>query len=328
MTLLRAVPFLVLTSLLTPTLFSASEAQAEIVERIVAVIGNDVITLSELNELVDALHGPSLQAIDDLEVRVTRKKELQKMMLDQLIDQRLLTQQYNKLQLTANEQDVDRVVEAICKQNNITLDVLVAELERQGMTLPQYRDQMRQHVLQTKFVEQQIRPKVSISEEDLKNLYTQKTGEVQADETFELEGVLINLTRSAGPEAIEQSRKQAKQVREKLQAGASTEEVARAFSDGSVTDIGNMGTFRQGELMEELEKAAIVLKEKDVSEPVESAQGIYLVRMVKRGKQSNVKPFAEVREQLYRRLYDQQVEELMQTFIKNTRRETHVELML
>jgi peptidyl-prolyl cis-trans isomerase SurA len=324
MKLLRALPFL----LLSPAFFSSDVAQAEIVERIVAIIGNDVITLTELNELVDALHGPSLAAIDDLEVRANRKKEVQKMMLDQLIDQRLLTQQYSKLQLAATEQDVDRLVDAICKQNNITLDVLVGELERQGMSLPQYRDQMRQHVLQTKFVEQQIRPKVSISEEDLKNLYTQKTGEVQADETFELEGVLVNLTRSAGPESIEQARKQARQVREKLQSGLSTDEVARGFSDGSVMNIGNMGTFRQGELMEELEQAAMTLQEKQVSEPVESANGIYLVRMVKRGKQSNVKPFAEVREQLYRRLYDQQVEELMQTFIKNTRRETHVELML
>lgn len=303
-------------------------ARAEVVERIVAVVGNDVITLTELNELVNTMHGSTLAAITELPARQAQRKELQRALLDQMIEQRLMTQQYSKLSITASEQDVDRVVDAILKQNNITMDVLTQELDRQGLSMAQYRDQMRQHVLQTRFIEQQIRPKVNITEEDIKNLYTQKTGEVEAEEVTELAGVIVTVPRGGGPEAVEQSRKQASQVAEAFKGGKTPDELAQQAADGSIVSLGNMGSFRKGELMAELDTALVGLKAGEVTTPVESAQGLYILKVISKGKQSAVKPYAELRDQLYRRLYDQQVELHVQAFLRTARKETHVEVLL
>jgi len=315
---------LMMVTLVTPV----APARAEVVERIVAVVGNDVITLSELNELVTTMHGSTLAAISDVPARQAQRKELQRALLDQMIEQRLMTQQYSKLSITASEQDVDRVVDAILKQNNITMDVLTQELDRQGLSMAQYRDQMRQHVLQTRFIEQQIRPKVNITEEDIKNLYTQKTGEVEAEEVTELAGVIVTMPRGGGPEAVEQSRKQARQVAEAFKSGKSADELAQQAADGSVVSLGNMGSFRKGELMAELDVALAGLKTGDVTTPVESAQGLYILKVISKGKQSDVKPYAELRDQLYRRLYDQQVELHVQAFLRTARKETHVDVLL
>lgn len=314
--------------LLLSPLVPVPRAQAEVVERIVAVVGNEVITLSELNELVDTMHGPTLAAIPEKDARLTQRKELQRALLDQMVDQRLMTQQYNKLQITAAETDIDRVIESILKQNNITLEVLTSEVQRQGLTMAQYRDQMRQHVLSSRFVEQQIRPKISITEEDIKNLYTQRIGEVDGEEVLEISGVLVTRAQGGGPEAVEQSKKQAARVQEQLKAGTSPDDIAKQSGDGTVVSLGNMGSFRKGELMPEIDAAIFTLNQGDVSSPVESAQGLYILKVLTKGKQTSVKPYAEVRDQLYRRLYDQQTELQMGAFLRNARKETHVESLL
>lgn len=317
-----------LPELLTSTSGPQFGLKAEVVERVVAVVGNEVITLSELNELVNAMHGQTLAAISDLQARSAQRRELQKTLLDQMIEQRLMTQQYTKLNITASEQDVDRVVEAILKQNNITIDVLTSELDRQGLSMSQYRDQMRQHVLQTRFIEQQIRPKVNITEEDIKNLYTQKIGEVQGEEVAELTGIVVGIPRGGGPEAVEQSRKQAKAMADALRSGKTPDELALAAADGSVISLGSMGSFRKGELMAELDAAIAPLKTGEVTDPVESAQGLYIIKVINKGVQTSVKPYAELRDQLYRRLYDQQTELHVQAFLRTARKETHVEVLL
>lgn len=315
-----ALPLSVVTPL-TP-------AHAEIVERIAAVVGNDVITLSEVDELVNAVHQQTLEGISDSSERLLKRQGLRLTTVEQMIDQRLLVQQYTRLQISATEQDIDRVVEAICKQNNITEDVLLAELARQGMSLSEYRDQMRQHVLQTRFIEQQIRPKVSITEEDVKKLYLQKVAELGGADVVELTGVLIAVARSGGPEAIQQSQKNAEQARALLEQGMTPDDVAKKFTDGSVTSLGQMGSFKQGELMEPLDSAAFGLKQGQVSAPLESSQGLFLLKVTQRGQQTEAADFDQVKDQLYRRLYEQQVEEHMQAFTKNARKETHVEVLL
>lgn len=303
-------------------------AQAEIVERIAAVVGNDIITLSEVDELVNAVHQQSLDELSDPGERLLKRQGLRIATVEQMIDQRLLLQQYTRLQITATDQDIDRVVEAILKQNNITQEVLLEELTRQGMSLGEYRDQMRQHVLQTRFIEQQIRPKVSITEEDVKKLYLQKVAELGGSDVVELSGVIVAMARSGGPEAIQQGQKNAEQARALLLQGVAPDDVAKKFSDGSVTSLGQMGSFKKGELMEPLDSAAFALQQGEISPPLESSQGLFLLKVLTRGKQTEAAEFEQVKDQLYRRLYEQQVEEHMRAFTQNARKDTHVEVLL
>lgn len=308
--------------------FQISTIRAEIVDRIAAVINNDVITLSELDEVVNSVQGSALSSIADPAARRQKQAELRKELLEQMIDQRLLTQEYDKLQIVATDQDVETMIDAVCKQNNIDRDTLRHELDKQSISYTDYRDQMKQHVLQGKFIEQQIRPKISISEADVKNLYNRKLGELSDGESAELTGVLVEVARGGGPGSVEAAQKQAKAAREQLLRGLSADEIAHQSADGAVKSMGEMGTFKKGELMEALDKAVFELHEGQVTQPIESPQGLYVIKLKSLGKVAGSKPYEEVREQLYRRLYDQQIETQLQIFVKNARKEAHVEILL
>ncbi len=305
-------------------------AQAVVVERIAAVVNDDVITLSEVDETVDRLHGSELAAIEDPRQRSAKRDQLRRTVLDQMIDQRVLTQQYEKLDITATDDDVDTMVDAICRQNGSTLDALKAEIARQGLTYQEYREQLRQHILQSKLVEKQIRPHISVTEDDIKRLYTRQLGQLATKDVVELAGVLVLLPRGGGPDAVQMAHKRAAQVRQALLAGKTPEEVERSFSDGSVKSLGNMGTFTRGELMDQLDEAVFTLEPGQVTQPVETSQGLYILKVLARGKQKpeDVVPYEQVRDQLYQRYYNEQVETQLTVFIKNARKDSHVEILL
>ncbi len=315
---------------LLAVLFLPLKVQAVVVERIAAVINDDVITLSEVDETVDRLHGAELAAIDDPRERSLKRDAFRKAVLDQMIDQRILSQQYEKLGITATDDDIDAMIQSICKQNGITLDVLKTEIARQGLTYQEYREQLRQHILQSKLVDMQIRAHITVKEEDIKQLYTRQLSELATKEVVELAGVLVLLPRGGGPEAIQIAHKRAEQVRDALLAGQSPDDIERQFSDGSVKSLGNMGKFTRGELMDQLEQAVFKLEPGQVTEPVETSQGLYVIQVVFRGKQKpeSVVPYEQVRDQLYQRYYNEQVETQLSVFIKNARKDSHVEILL
>ena len=306
------------------------QAHAVIVEKIAAVVNQDVITLSEVDEVVDSLHASELAAIQDPQKRKARRDTLRKEVLDQMIDQRILTQQYERLQITANEEDVDRTINAICRQNGIQLETLKAEISRQGLTYQEYRNQIRQHILQSKLVEQQIRPRISVTEEDIKQLYTRQIGELATKEVVELSGILVPLPRGGGPEAIDIARRKAAEARRLLQEGLAPDEIAKQYGDGSVLSLGEMGKFSAGELMEPLNTAVFRLDPGKVTEPLEASQGLYVIKVISKGRQNpeDVLPYEEVRDQLYQRYYNEQIETQLKVFIQNARRDSHVEILL
>jgi len=248
----------------------SGSARAEIIERIAAVINNDVITLSEVDDVVNSMHAATLEALSTAQDRSQKRIELRKQLLEQMIDQRVLTQQYDKLQITVTDQDIESTIDAIIRQNNITRDVLMGELERQGLSYLEYKDQMRQHLLQSRFIEQQIRPRINVSEEEVKNLYTRSIGELSGNEVVELVGVQISMARGGGPEAVETARKQADTARALLLKGTPPDEVARQSSDGSIKSLGEMGSFRRGELMDSLDAAVFSISAGEVTQPIES----------------------------------------------------------
>ncbi len=308
----------------------APRAQAVIVERIAAIVNEDVITLSEVDELVDSLHARELEAIQDPEDRKVRRDELRRKVLDEMIDQRILTQQYDRLQIVATDEDVDRMVQAICRQNGITLDTLKNEITRQGLSYQEYLNQIRQHILQSKLVEQQIRPRISVTEDDIKQMYTRQLGELSTKEVVELSGILVLLPRGGGPESMDIARRRAEEARTLLEAGHSPEEIERRYADGSVRSLGAMGKFTEGELMEPLNTAVFQLQPGSVTDPVETSQGLYVIQVVSRGHQDpkDILPYEEVRDQLYQRYYNEQIETQLEVFIRNARRDSHVEILL
>ena len=301
---------------------------AVVVERIVAIINDDVITLSELDDAIDLAVGDKLEALSTADLKRAKREELRRSFLDQMINERILSQHYTKLDLSVSEAEVDSAIDLIARQNNMSRDVLRNELLRQGIPYLEYRDQIRRHLLQNKLIDKVIRTRVHITEDDLKAAYAEMKAAQEGKEKAEITGIRVAGGVGSSPGAAAAARRAAEKARRLLMEGLGADEVAARFPDGSVISLGEMGSFRPGELMEPLNSAVFKLKAGEVSPVIERAQDIYVLKVLSYSADESTQTYEDVRDQLYQRVYEEEIDRQLKNFVKKAREEAHVRILL
>jgi peptidyl-prolyl cis-trans isomerase SurA len=144
---------------------------AELVDRIVAVVNNDIISLQELNRITK----PYVERIK--ENRYSNEKEqkmlfeIRRKILDQLIDEKLTDQELKRHNITVSTKEIDRTIERIKETASITDEELRTELASQGLTMEEYRVRTKEHLLRRKLINREVRSKIVITQEDIKAYY-------------------------------------------------------------------------------------------------------------------------------------------------------------
>jgi peptidyl-prolyl cis-trans isomerase SurA len=156
--------------LISALLLLSTAAFAELVDRVAAVVNNDIITLSE----VEARVAPDLQKLrgeSDLAKRGAMRAELVKRGLELLIGEKLMETQVRELNIEVADSEIELGMDDVKKQNNITSEQFEQLLGQEGYTLASYKSFMRKHLSRLKLVNLKVRAKVKISDEDLKAEY-------------------------------------------------------------------------------------------------------------------------------------------------------------
>lgn len=133
-----------------------SALAAEIVDRIVAVVGNEVITLSDVNEFQE-----------QRELNAKLNKNIKKASLESLIDEELLNQEINRLKLTATEREIEAALQEILARNKTTQAGLSQELSAKGSSLKKFKKDLSLQIQQMKFMGSVIFPRIKITEEEI-----------------------------------------------------------------------------------------------------------------------------------------------------------------
>ena len=144
-------------------LLPSQPLNAEVVDRVVAVVNESVITLSELERAVAAVER---EGVASGEKALLRGKTL-----DQLIEKRLVEQAAAMVGITVSEQEIDAAVEDVRRRNNLSHDELVRALTGSGITYREYRERLKTEIEQVKFTSRRFRSKATVPEEDIENYY-------------------------------------------------------------------------------------------------------------------------------------------------------------
>ena len=144
---------------------------AEIVDRIVAVVNDDVITLIELKGSLK----PYMEKIRSLGYPPEKEQELlfkvRKDMLDRLINQKIEDQEIKRSKVEISEEQIDQTIERIKETNYLTDEQLRAALAKDGLTMEEYRKQIKSEILRTRLVNLKVKSKIVITKEDVKAYY-------------------------------------------------------------------------------------------------------------------------------------------------------------
>jgi peptidyl-prolyl cis-trans isomerase SurA len=313
--------------------YSQPPVFAEIIDRSVAFVNNEVITLSEVNELGESL----------LE-RITRQappEQLQNALqqarmavIEQIIDKKLLRREADKYNITVSEREIDNAIENIIARNKTSREELIKEINRMEISEEKYKEDLHDQILQSKLVNIAVHSKVVVTEEEIADYYNTNFAKEIGDGGYHILqiGVSYNHDQNSGSgenggatakEKIEQIRKQA-------MAGADFRKLAGEHSDlPSSAYGGDIGVFQKKEMAPFMDKAVSELEPGGISEIVETETGLQIFKLVSRqnGQSTSKIPLATVKEDIRETLYQQKSSELYENWIKDIRQQAYIRIL-
>jgi peptidyl-prolyl cis-trans isomerase SurA len=309
---------IVLTAFIFGFFWTAScLAQEEVVDRIVAIVNDDIITLSQL----DTATAPYRKNIEDSQESSARKKELMTQMysqvLNQLVENSLVAQEAKRMGITVDDADVDRAVENFKKEHNLDQERLELGLAAQGMTLGQYRERIREQITQSMIVSRAVRAKIVITDEEINAYYNSHYQDFKAKKKYHLKNIIVKDSTALAT------------VQGKLEKKVDFSQVAKDYSIGSnASSGGELGTFDISSFSNEIKDALEGVGKGQYTKPVDMGgafQILYVADIISMG-QGPVQEEMEkqIQDILYREHGEAQFKKWMET-LKNS---AHIKLML
>ena len=303
-----------------------------VLERVIAVVDNAIVLSSEVDTVVDQLAQaqPIPPGVDEAAVTRQRREQI----VDTLIAEKLLDAEVKKLRIDVTKAEVDRIVLATMKENNLTEDTLKIALGRQGMTLDEYKDQLKKQLTKMKIVQIKVKARVNVTDTEVKTAAKQK--EKALSSTSGAPGQQFSRVRArhilwlapagSDPEA---AKVKAMAARARLEAGEVFADVAAAESEdpGSKGRGGELGTFGRGEMVPEFERAAFEAPVGKVVGPVRTPFGWHLILVEERVADAPGDP-EKALEDLRQSLYEKEVEVQFQQYIEELKRDAFIEKRL
>lgn len=318
--LLRCAALCLLPALSAPVLAGT------VVDRVVAVVNDEVILLSE----VDQMAGPTYREPVDLSTLEGRRKfdAHRRKVLDSLIEKQLIAQKAKEMKIQVTMDEVRRAVEEVKKNNGLDDAQFKEALRQQGFSMDGYQKQLRQQLLELKVINQEVRSRISIADEEVRAHYAQSARQSAGDESqIHLRQIFLALPKGASADAVEARSKQALSLVEQVRTGVDFAALARKQGEDPLSRSGgDLGWIARGDLPDQLREVVASMEPGDVRGPVRSDRGLHVIQLVEKKEGGGAKPYEEVKEQLRQQLYQQQVEKGIGSWTKELRRKAHVDV--
>ncbi len=317
--------------LVTLTVIAApTPPKRETVDRIAAVIENEIITLRELESKAEPYLG-KLSEVAEPAARAKRRDEILRQVLDIEIDDRIVKAeiQRSRDRLGVTDKDVERAVEEVLRLNNLTEDQLQAALYSQGVTWSEYRERLRAQIERARLIQFQVQGKVAVKESDV----TRRCEERQRAGTRELRVCAAHILRvipaGATPEAVEQLRARMSELQAELASGADFAAFALQHSDDKNAPDGDIGCFARGEMVEPFEAAAFALRVGEVSPVVRTPFGFHIIKVTDRRAAATTGCSDEaVLERFRNEIFQEEMEQQMKLWLRGLRGKAFVDIRL
>jgi peptidyl-prolyl cis-trans isomerase SurA len=292
-------------------------AKEEIVDRIVAIVNNDIITLSQL-EKETRPYRERIAATD--RSRADKEQMIQSLeqdILDKLIDRTLTRQEAARYQISVSDADVLTAMENFKQTNNMDQEGLEKGLEAEGITLAQYQERIREDILQSMLINRAVRSKVVITREDIAAHYEKNADAFQGEKKYHLRNILMD-TKQGIQEVVSQLEKK----------HLTFAEAARQYSMASNADEGgDLGMFDVDNFSEIIQDAVLPLEKGEFSRVIQTGpryQVIYVEDIQATGGKTLEQAADEIQDILYR----EQVEQKFADWITSLKKNAHIKIML
>jgi len=255
----------------------------QLVDRIVAVVNNEVITQYELNSRLRQIQ----QQLRQQGTPLPAEGVLERQVLERMIVERTQTQLAKETALRVDDLQLDRAIERIAQENRMQAGQFRAVLEKDGIVFDKFREDIRTEIILTRLREREVDSRIVVSDSEIDFFLEEqdRNGVKDAGGEYNLAHILVRLPEQASPEQIERQRARIESVAQQLKGGADFAQLAASFSDAAdALQGGQMGWRAQDRLPELFTEPLAKMRVGDISPVLRSPAGFHLLRLAdKRG---------------------------------------------
>jgi peptidyl-prolyl cis-trans isomerase SurA len=294
-----------------------------LLDRVVAVVNKEVITWSELYEMMEYEATDQVKALKQ-EDRLKVFKNNEALFLDRLIDIRLQIQDARRLGFEVTPDELTQAIESIKKKYSLTDDLFKESLKKEGLTIEDYKKRLSEQILVSHFVNQQIKNKVIVSEEDVKKYIDLSKQSLNDGESFKLRMIFFAKPKDDADRKTNEDK--ASLVIQRLKAGEDFSLLAKEYSeDPSAKNGGELGFIKQSQTAKEFLAALSKMNIGDFSNPFWTEKGLQIIKL---DEKTAVKSIDSIREDAKNQVAEVQFQEKYKSWIKSLREKAHIEIRL
>jgi peptidyl-prolyl cis-trans isomerase SurA len=305
----------------TPTVPKKPE---NVTNAIAAIVNGEIITLHDVKREAQPVisEAEKTGTMNDAD-----RNRIRRTTLDRLIEKKLTEQKSRELNIRVSEEEVRQAIDDVRKQNNIpSQEALESALAAQGLSMDQYRSQLREQIEKLKLVSMEVRAKVQVGESEMRDYYNANQAKYTEDETYRARHIFFKTDEKASPDAIKHSHATAFAVLAEAKSGKDFAELAKSYSEDPAArkDGGDLGSFKKGDMQPDLEKTILSLKPGEVSDLVTTPIGLHIIKLEARVA-GTIKPFESVKAEIEEIIYRKKSEERFSQWVKELRAKASVE---
>jgi len=300
-------------------------ACAEVLNRVVAIVNSELITLYELNGRMKKMTGTEpadLRARDE-----KRYLEIRRKILDALIDEKITAEKVRELGIRVTAEQVDSAIERIKKDNSFTQEDLIAYLKKHGTDYETYGKNIKDQLERIQLVNLEVKSKIIIREEKIKEYYEQHKNKFRVEEKVRLATIVLRKKGPSDKAGAASLNEKAREISIKLRNGEDFSGLARKYSQGpGAEEGGDLGFFKTSQLNPELKEVIKDLAPGGISEPMVLPSGLQIIMLIER-QEGRLKTMEEVRDHIFQIFYEQEVNKRYSTWIKGLREKAYTKII-
>lgn len=306
-------------------LMSSAMGQATVVEKVVAIVGERAIWLSDLRARAKPFVAQVAASAPAGAQRAAALSQVYSTVLERMVDEELELRAAAQQNISVSAEEIDAAVARVAKGNGVEVNDLLKEIDAAGVPRAQYREELRRQLLDAKLMETRLQGRIRVSEDDMRSTYDGLVADERKQLPFRIAWIRVNAASSAVSDV-----EKAGVLAEKVAASARREDfaaLARQYSaDTSSREAGGLlPPMKPGDLPADIEKVVTKMEVGEVSPAFRHQSSYVIVKLVER-EESQLPEFNEALQQLQGRVYMEKMERARRSWLDGLRKRTHVDI--
>ena len=314
------------TLVLSAASLSPRLGHAIVVERVVAIVGERPILLSDLRQRARPFLVQIAQSAPNATQKAAQESQTLKEVLQRMVDERLEEGAADKAKIQISADEIDAAVANVAAQAKITPKELLAEVGRRGLSEQDYRDELKRQLLEGKLVQLRLRGRVRITEEDAQAAYQRYLRELGSEAPVDLRLLALRINPAAGPREVDVRQTLGQEIADKVRRGEDFCKMVAQYSDDDETKsrCGSRGPQPMANLVPELQEVVRTLKPGEVAGPIRFGnEAVIVLQLLGRSQPPS---YEAVRDAMYAKATNDALDKQKKAWLAELRRGSYVDV--